>query len=82
MRLPNGSKADLGTKLEDYLLNHLHPQGKHKAQLFESALGVTLANAEVLRATLLEAAADSDAAVSCGDNGFGSFCSALPFCHL
>lgn len=71
MKLPNGRKADLGTKLEDYLLNPLHPQGKHKAQLFESVLGVTLANAEVLRAALLEAAADTDAAVSRGDNGFG-----------
>jgi hypothetical protein len=71
VRLPNGSKADLGTKLEDYLLNPLHPQGKHKAELFGSVLGVTLANAEVLRAALLEAASDSDAAVSRGDNGFG-----------
>jgi len=24
MRLPNGDRADLGTKLEDYTLNNLH----------------------------------------------------------
>lgn len=80
MGLPNGSKADLGTKLEDYLLNPLHPQGKHKAQRFESVLGIALANAEVLRAALLEAAADSDTAVSHGDNGFGEvFVLRFPF---
>ncbi len=39
--------------------------------MFESVLGVTLANAEVLRAAILKAAADSDTAVSHGDNGFG-----------
>lgn len=39
--------------------------------MFESALGVTLANAEVLRRALLDAAATSDQAEFKGDNGFG-----------
>jgi hypothetical protein len=48
MRLPNGNRADLGTKLEDYVLNPRHREGRHKARVFESALGLTLANVDVL----------------------------------
>ena len=48
MKLPNGPQADLGNKLEDYLLNPQHRQGKHKAKVCESAPGITLANKEVL----------------------------------
>jgi hypothetical protein len=52
MQLPNGERADLGTKLEEYVLNPLHREGKHKARMFESVLGITLANAQVLRSAL------------------------------
>jgi len=38
MRLPNGESADLGTKLEEYTLNPLHRDGRHKAHVFESVL--------------------------------------------
>ena len=71
MKLPNGRRADLGTKVEDYVLNPLHRQGRNKARVFESVLGITLANAGILRTALLDAAANSDAAVGRGDNGFG-----------
>jgi len=71
MKIPNGARADFGTKLEDYTLNPEHPQGKHKARVFQSALGITLHNADSLRKALLDAAANSDAAVEKGDNGFG-----------
>lgn len=72
MKLPNGHRADLGTKLEDYTLNPQHPQGKHKARVFESVLGITLRNnAGVLRQALLDAAANSNEATARGDNGFG-----------
>lgn len=71
MRLPNGERADLGTKLEAYVLNVGHPEGRHKARRFESTLGITAGNAEVLRQALLGAAARSDAAEMRGDNGFG-----------
>ena len=57
MKLPNGERADLGTKLEDYALNSNHRNGQHKARVFESALGITLRNKEVLARALLEAAA-------------------------
>lgn len=71
MKLPNGQRADLGTKLEDYSLNPLHRDGRHKARVFASVLGITLENRQVLREALLHAAATSPAADSRGDNGFG-----------
>lgn len=71
MKLPKGERADLGTKLEDYVLNLSHPGGRHKARVFGSLLGITLANADILRQALLKAAATSDEAESRGDNGFG-----------
>jgi hypothetical protein len=43
MKLPNGDRADLGTKLEDYSLNPLHRHGQHKARVFESGFGETYA---------------------------------------
>ncbi|MHB8522946.1 MAG: DUF6883 domain-containing protein [Limisphaerales bacterium] len=71
MRLPNGRRADLGTKLEAYSLNPSHRHGQHKARVFESVLGITLANRGVLAKALREAAARSDDATAEGDNGFG-----------
>jgi hypothetical protein len=71
VKLPNGERADLGTKLEDYSLNPLHRHGQHKARVFQSALGITLANADVLRQTLIQAAATSENATHRGHNGFG-----------
>jgi len=71
MGLPNGHRADLGTKLEDYVLNPVHGEGRHKARVFESALGITLANAHLLREALLDAAVHSDTVIAKGDNGFG-----------
>ena len=71
MKLPNGDRADLGTKLEDYSLNPLHRHGQHKARVFESALGITFANMDVLTRALLAAAKNSDDFIALGDNGFG-----------
>lgn len=71
MKLPNGDQANLGTKLEDYSLNPFHRQGQHKARVFESALGITLANKDVLARALRDAAKNSNDFVSLGDNGFG-----------
>lgn len=72
MKLPNGARADLGTKLEDYTLNPRHRDGRNKARVFKSALGITLANVDILRRALRDAAANSDDVESKGDNGFGS----------
>ena len=72
MKLPSGQRANLGTKVEEYVLNPLHREGKHKARVFESVLGITLANADVLREALLDNAAHSDQVEWRGDNGFGA----------
>lgn len=71
MKLPHGERADLGTKLEDYSLNPLHRDGRHKARVFAAMLGITLENQQVLRNALFHAAATADAVESRGDNGFG-----------
>jgi hypothetical protein len=71
MKLPNGERADLGTKIEDYSLNPLHREGRNKARVFASALNITANNADVLRRAVLYAARTSDEAESRGDNGFG-----------
>jgi len=62
MKLPNGEHAivSLG-KLIDYCLNTEHESGKHKAQVFSSVLGVTIADAEWLRDVLLNKARDAEA---------------------
>jgi len=70
MKLPNGEHCELGAKLEDYSLNPSHREGRHKARVFASALGITQANAYLLRAAILSAAV-SDEAEARGENGFG-----------
>lgn len=71
MKLPHGERADLGTKLEDYSLNPTHRDGRHKARVFASVLGITLDNRHLLREALLQAAATSEDSEPRGDNGFG-----------
>ena len=78
MRLPNGDRADLGTKLEDYVLNPRHREGRHKARLFESALDITPTNTGVLRQAILSAAENSADAELLENNGTESF----TFCGL
>jgi hypothetical protein len=55
MIIPNAENAvvDIG-KLRDYCLNSNHENGKHKARLFSSILGITIDDAEDLRQILLE----------------------------
>jgi len=79
MKLPNGDRADLGTKIEDYVLNPSHWEGRHKARVFESVLGITLDNQHVLREAILAAAMNSDEAEALGDNGRHGIRVALPF---
>ena len=73
MKLPNGDRADLGTKIEDYVLNPRHWEGRHKARVFESVLGITLANWEVLRHAILSATKNSDKAEHSGTTVMGRF---------
>jgi hypothetical protein len=60
-KLPNGDQAQLGDKLECYVLNPQHPKGKDKAVLFKKRLGITLENKEVLEKALLEAVINQEA---------------------
>ena len=57
MKLPNGSSAVVDIeKLRDYCLSSQHPEGRHKARVFLSTLGMTAADAGRLREILLTAA--------------------------
>lgn len=54
MLLPYIEKADIAvTKLTSYVLNAYHPEGRHKARVFLSALAVTTADAKWLADTIL-----------------------------
>jgi Domain of unknown function (DUF6883) len=61
MKLPGGKRATVDiTKLRDYCLNEHHSRGRHKARVFGSRLGLTAADADVLRQALLKAAIESE----------------------
>lgn len=56
MPLSNAEQAVVEIrKLREYCLDPTHPRGKHKARVFESALGLTRDDAEQLRSALLTA---------------------------
>lgn len=58
MRLPGGERAVVElAKLTDYCLDQTHPRGRHKARVFAARVGFTRAEAGLLRAELLRAAA-------------------------
>lgn len=62
MKLPNFEKAVVEiAKLRDYSLNPSHDVGKHKARVFQAALGLTVADADWLRERILQAAHNQDA---------------------
>jgi hypothetical protein len=68
MRLPNGDKAIIEiAKLREYCLSATHPRGKHKARVFQSALGISAEHAEELRDRLLAAASNEDAIIGDSD---------------
>ena len=61
MKLPGAEQAFIDlAKLRDYALDPVHPEGKHKARVFASALGISRNDAEWLRDQLLLAAKDFD----------------------
>ena len=56
MKLPNPERAIIDiNKLSGYSLNPQHPDGQHKARVFEAALGLTVNDVEELRLALLQA---------------------------
>ena len=72
MKLPSGSTAVVDIeKLRDYCLSTQHPEGRHKARVFLSALGMTASDAEGLKNMLLSEARQSNAAVMTGADKYG-----------
>ncbi|MGI8469319.1 MAG: DUF6883 domain-containing protein [Pyrinomonadaceae bacterium] len=62
MRVPNAEKAIVDIrKLADYCLNPQHEIGKHKAQIFEKLLSLTVKNTEELNNALLAAVKTNEA---------------------
>ncbi|MDT9187655.1 MAG: hypothetical protein P5681_07530 [Limnospira sp. PMC 894.15] len=56
MKLPNPEQALIPfEKLEGYSLNPNHSEGRHKAIVFQSALGIGLEESEELRVALRQA---------------------------
>jgi hypothetical protein len=62
MLLPHGERAVVDIrKLKDYCPHPDNPRGSGKARVFAAALGLTAADAPILRAQLLEAARTGEA---------------------
>ncbi|MBW4644262.1 MAG: hypothetical protein KME23_14970 [Goleter apudmare HA4340-LM2] len=62
MKLPNPECTIVEIdKIATYCLNPEHPEGKHKARVFKSALDLNLDDAEELQTILLQAVANYDA---------------------
>ena len=60
--LPNHAHAEIDIrKLRDYVLNPQHPEGRHKARVFLSALGLTAQDSEWLAAAIIEKLPGADA---------------------
>ena len=65
LKLPNAEQAVVEmAKLEGYALNPQHPDGRHKARVFASALGLTAGDAPLLSEKLLEIIQTHDAVES------------------
>jgi uncharacterized protein YlaN (UPF0358 family) len=70
-QVPNAERAIIDVaKLRAYSLNPAHEKGKHKARVFESALGFTEADAERLR-QLIKAAIMHNQAVPGAPSPYG-----------
>lgn len=64
MKLPNADKAIIDLrKLTDYSLSPDHEDGKHKARIFQSVLGITAQDAQSLLQALQQAALSAEAIV-------------------
>ena len=65
MRLPGGDRAFVDDeKLIGYCLNPDHPEGRHKARVFLSALGIDRDGWQTLKHALLRAAESETAEVA------------------
>jgi hypothetical protein len=61
-KLPNSDKAIIPLeKFAEYALNPKHPSGRHKARVFQAALGLTIDDAEYLQEIIQEIVQTHDA---------------------
>ena len=61
VKLPNAERAFIDiAKLRDYSLSPQHKEGRHKARVFASALGLGVSDAEWLGERLKEAVREQD----------------------
>jgi hypothetical protein len=68
MKVPNADRAIVDIrKLTDYCLSYEHPRGRHKAQVFQSALALTATNATEIRDLLLKKVRSEDSAMGLTD---------------
>jgi hypothetical protein len=68
MLLPGADRAVVDiVKLRHYCLSPTHPRGRHKARVFAATVGLTAADAELLRQALLDAARTGEAIVGTAD---------------
>jgi hypothetical protein len=64
-RLPNLENASIDIrKLRDYVLNPNHQEGRHKARVFLSALGLAATDADWLANVILQNIAESEAVLT------------------
>jgi len=71
MKMPAGDKAIIDPlKLAAYCLSFDHEEGRNKAYLFQSVLGIDLSNLHLLRDALRNAAASADANLG-KEDGYG-----------
>ena len=62
MKLPGAEQAYVDiNKIRDYCLGSTHPEGRHKARVFRSALDLSERDAEFLRSAILDAIAEAEA---------------------
>lgn len=54
-------------KLRDYALNPNHPEGRHKARVFNASLGIDQSHAEWLAQAILEKLPEADATPGLSD---------------
>jgi hypothetical protein len=74
LRLPNGERALIDPrKLIAYSLDPEHDEGRHKAHLFESLLGIDQRNAELLIDAIEDAAVSGEASLGKSDH-YGQRC--------
>jgi hypothetical protein len=72
MKLPNAESAFVDiAKLEGYCLNTQHAEGRHKARVFNSTLGLSAKDAAFLRSAIIRAAIEQEA-VPTGADEYGS----------